>query len=143
MRIEIDLPNIEAISLNHYNKPSTRGRFVTYYKPKESQVFDSKVNSCLKSYKSEFSKLNKSYDETKHYLIVDYVFYMPIFVKKKDRISKKSKDVDNIIKPVNDLLFNFLNCDDSSIISVSSTKVHSDTPSIKIKLQMCNINNIL
>jgi len=143
MKIELELSNIKPATLNHYEKPRSRGRFISFYKPAESKLFDSLVNSQLNKYKSEYRKFNKYYDELKHYLIIGYIFYMPVLVKKKDRISKTSKDVDNIVKPLQDLIFKQLSADDSSIISISSTKIHSENLNIKVSIQVKNLSGIL
>jgi len=143
MKIELELSNIKPATLNHYEKPRSRGRFISFYKPVESKLFDSLINSQLNKYKSEYRKFNKYYDELKHYLIIDYIFYMPVLVKKKDRISKTSKDVDNIVKPLQDLIFKQLSADDSSIISISSTKIHSENLNIKVSIQVKNLSGIL
>ena len=143
MKIELEINNVKPATLNHYEKPQARGRYIQFYKPAESKLFDSLVNSQLNKYRSEYRKFNKYYDELKHYLVIDYKFYMPVFVKKKDRISKTSKDVDNIVKPLQDLIFKQLSADDSGIISISSTKIHSENLNIKISIQIKNLTGIL
>lgn len=130
------------LSLNHYQKVTVRGRFPSFYKPKESIKYDSQINSALNSHKSIFTKLNKVFDSSKHYLEIDYEWFMPVFTKKKDRISKKSKDCDNLIKPLQDLMFKRLNADDSEIISVKSTKIHSENYEIIVVIRLRNINEI-
>ena len=143
MRLEIEITNVKPRSLNQYTKIVSRGKFTSKYKPKETQEFESKVNSALNAYKAKFTKLNNYHKPSEHYFCVDYIFYMPVLVKKKDRISKTSMDTDNLIKPVQDLIFKRLNADDSEVISVSATKVHSDNYSIRATIRVCNLKDIL
>lgn len=142
MRFEIEINGVKPIGLNNYHKIRVKGRYPTKYKSESAVKFDSQINSALNAFKSTINKINSNYDEHKHYLLVDYLFYIPVFTKKKDRISKTSGDSDNFIKTIQDILFKRLNADDSSVISVSSTKIHSDNYSIKIILTIRDLKHI-
>jgi Holliday junction resolvase RusA-like endonuclease len=133
MKITLNYSGIEPITLNHSHKITTRGRYTTKYKTKEYQQFESIFASKSRLLKNEFKKINNYFDETKHCIEVIYEFYYPILTK-KGVISKTSKDVDNLIKSTQDCLFKNLICDDSSVVSVTSKKIHSDTPRIDITI---------
>ena len=83
-------------------------------------------------YASEVGELNKCFDEKIHCLHIDYKFYYPVNKKKDGQISKTSKDVDNIIKPVQDVLFNSFVFDGAFITKVSSEKIHAEKSRIEI-----------
>ena len=141
MRLELVFHDIKPISLNHCHKITTRGRFPSKYKTKEYIAFESKINSQISSFKSQIRKLNSAYKEDTHYMVVDYRFYYPIMTK-AGTISKRSNDVDNIIKPINDIIFKHLSTDDSQVMSVASTKIHSDQLKIEMYIQIKLISHI-
>lgn len=142
MKIEISLPGIKPITLNHAHKITTRGKFPSKYKTKEYKQLESQVNSLLIKNKNLFTKFNKVYDETKHYITCDYKFYYPILTKKKT-ISKKSNDVTNCVKAIEDIVFKHLVCDDSQVISASETKIHSDQVRTDIIINLHDLKMIL
>lgn len=135
MKVTLTYSGITPITLNHSHKITTRGKFAKKYKTKEYQQFESIFASKSRLLKNEFKKINNYFDETKHCLEIVYEFYYPIYTK-KGLISKTSKDCDNIIKTTQDCLFKNLICDDSSIVSVTSKKIHSDSPRIDITIKI-------
>lgn len=142
MNLSITLKNIEPMSLNHYSKITTRGRFASKYKPAKSKEFDDAVIEQLDLYQRSIFEFNSMYKPDSHYLLAEYRFYYPIFTS-KGLISQKSKDVDNIIKPIQDLIFKYISPDDSQIVSVSSTKIHSDDIKIIATYQIRNLHDII
>lgn len=141
MNLKIELKDIEPLSLNHYQKITTRGKFASKYKPQSSTDFDNSVIAQLDDYQMDIFRFNSMYKSDSHYLTAEYIFYYPIFTK-AGKISAKSKDVDNIIKPIQDLIFKYINPDDSQIISVQSTKVHSDKLKIVAIYHIKNLQGI-
>lgn len=143
--MKIELTGIEPVSLNHYQKirvVKQRGRYMPIkYKPPASVQFDVDVDNQLMMMRKEFKKFNDLYDSSIHYLIANYRFYYPIFTK-KGHISRKSKDVDNLVKPINDLLFSYLKADDAEIIELVAMKFHSETPKIIIELSFNELHLI-
>lgn len=133
MKIKLSYSGLEPITLNHSHKITTRGKYTTKYKTKEYQKFESIFASKSRLLKNEFKKINNYFDEKKHCIEVIYEFYYPILTK-KGVISKTSKDVDNIIKTTQDCLFKHLVFDDCFVTSVTSKKIHSDTPTIDITI---------
>ena len=141
MNLTITLKDIEPVSLNHYSKITTRGRFASKYKPAKSKEFDDAVIEQLDAYQREIFKFNSMYKHNSHYLVAEYKFFYPIFTK-KNLISQKSKDVDNLIKPIQDLIFRYISPDDSQIVSVSATKIHSTDIKIIASYQIKSLSDI-
>lgn len=135
MKITLVYSGIKPITLNHSHKITTRGKFTTKYKTKEYKQFESLFESKSRLYKSDFNKLNKYFDETKHCIHVEYKFFYPVLTK-KNVISKTSKDVDNLVKCTQDCLFKNLLFDDAFITKVSAEKIHSEQQSIEITVKI-------
>jgi Holliday junction resolvase RusA-like endonuclease len=142
MKINLYLNSVKPINLNNCQKITTIGRHARKYKTKEYNQLESKVNSILNSQKSEIRKFNKYYNEEKHYIDISYRFYYPILTKKM-LISKRSQDVDNIVKPINDIIFKHLLADDSQIINLNATKIHSAEPRIVVEINIRRLSSIL
>lgn len=135
MKIKLSYSGLEPITLNHSHKITTRGRYTTKYKTKEYQQFESIFASKSRLLKNEFKKINNYFDETIHCIEVIYEFYYPILTK-KGVISKTSKDCDNLIKTTQDCLFKNFIFDDCFVTSVTSKKIHADTPRIDITVNV-------
>lgn len=142
MKVNLYLTGIKPINLNNCSKITTIGRSPRKFKTKEYTQLESKVNALLNGQKSEIRKFNKYYNREKHYINITYRFYYPILTKKKE-ISMKSQDVDNIVKPINDILFKHLLADDSQVINLNVTKLHSAEPRTTIEIQILPIHQIL
>lgn len=141
-KLEICLPGIEPITLNTATKYRTQGRFVKSYKSAEYKKLESVINSEINKHKGAIRLFNKSYCDKKTYLRSQYIFYYPILTKAKT-LSKTSKDVDNIVKPINDIIFKHLDADDSQVVELNVLKVHSDTPRVEVSLRIEDIKYIL
>ena len=143
MKLELKLKGIKPLTLNHYQKISARGKFVQKYKPKASKDFDEAVLAQLLEQQGKIDLFNLGFDPKEHYLSADYRFYFPIFTKAKT-LSKTAGDVDNFIKPVQDLIFSQLtNCDDSAIVSTSAIKVNSEKLGIFVTYDVKSLTSIL
>ena len=143
MKLLISLDNIEPISLNHATKISTRGKFATKYKTDKYKQLESLMSGALRKYKNDINKFNNKYNDGKYYLVATYKFYYPILLKSGDAISKKSKDVSNLTKVVEDILFKQLLADDSEVISLTVTKIHSKDVRTEIELELKPLRHIL
>lgn len=124
MNLSLILP-IKPLNLNHCYTISSLGGKVRRFPSKEYKQYESLINDELRKYKSEINKFNKYYDETKHYLIAEYNFYYPILTKKKT-ISKRSIDLSNSIKALEDIIFKNFLIDDSQVCTLIVTKNHHD-----------------
>ena len=143
MKLEISLPNIEPISLNHATKISTRGKFATKYKTEAYKQLESSMGNALRGYRKEINKFNNKYTSGKYYLVAEYRFFYPILLKSGDAISKKSKDVSNLTKVVEDILFKQILADDAEVISLTVTKIHSKDIRTEIILELKDLRHIL
>ena len=141
MKLNISLLNIEPLPLNQVYATDfkTKRRF----KSKKYTQFTSAVNGQLRNYKSQINKFNNKYSELDHYLVATYRFYYPILVKSGNRISKTSKDTSNLVKTIEDVLFKQLIPDDSQVININSTKIHSQDIRIEIEIELKNLRHIL
>ena len=142
MKIEICLNLIKPISLNHSTKITTRGKFASKYKTDSYKQLESAINLQMRKYKNELNKFNNKYSETKHYLVAEYRYYYPILIKAGNRISKKSGDTSNNIKVIEDCVFKHLMADDSQVISLQATKIHSNDIRTEITLELKDLKYI-
>lgn len=140
MKLEIYLHDIKPLPLNQVY--ATDFRTKRRFKSKKYTQFESAVNNQLRKFKSDINKFNKYFDENNHCITVSYRFYYPILTKKDNRISKTSGDTSNLIKPIEDVLFKQLIADDSHVIDVSASKIHSETLRIAIILHVRELKYI-
>ena len=96
-------------------------------------------------YRSDVVRFAKSFDENKHAFVADYIFYLPnLFTKTNPpRISKKSFDWSNIIKPVEDCIYKPLSkinpqIDDAQVIAGNVRKIQSNEYRIDVTLTIVN-----
>lgn len=137
MKINLSLPSVEPLTLNTCTKYRVQGgRYVKAYKSEAYKDLEAMINTYLQmpSNKKQVDEFNKQYDQTKHYLSLDCRFYYPL-ITKKNTISKTSKDISNLIKPIEDILFKHLVCDDSQVINVNAIKIHSNEIKTIIELR--------
>ena len=134
MEMKFRIDGVKPISLNTATKVSAvRGR-PRKYKTKKTNIFECKVRSELKKYQDQFFEINQLNSIEPHYFVMEYYFYYPIMTK-KGTISKTAGDVDNLIKPVQDIFFENLNFDDSQITSVFAQKTQSEKPFIIVNIK--------
>lgn len=98
------------------------------YKEFQGNFFD-----CLTSEnKSDMKKFSKAFNPKTEFIIISYVFHMPDLIVKsgenKGKVSKKSKDLSNIEKPIEDQIFKILQIDnnqidDCMVLTVNKRKV--------------------
>lgn len=144
MKITIRLNNLKPISLNVVNKYRCAGKFVKSYKSKEAKKLKKDIDKALldERNKEAINQFNSHYDINKHYLNFNYRYYYPIFTKKK-LISKTGGDTSNLIKFVEDCLFSHLDADDSQVIQVNATKIHSEEIKTIIEIDILDLTSIL
>jgi Holliday junction resolvase RusA-like endonuclease len=105
--------------------------------------FTSDVNSQLRNFKTQINKFNNKYSIDEHYINATYRFYYPILLKAGDKIAKTSKDTSNCVKTIEDVLFAQLIADDSQVININATKIHSKDIRIEIELELKPLKHIL
>lgn len=134
---------VEPITLNHAIQYRTQGRFVKAYKSEKYKQMIKYVDGCLTEPEiiKKLNIFNIHYNNKEHYLKADYRFYYPVLTK-EGLVSKKSKDVSNIIKPIEDAIFNHLVVDDSQIVSTTVSKIHSKDIKVEVDLTVCMLNHL-
>jgi len=124
MRINIDIVGVKPISLNSSQKISTINGRPRMVKTPKTREFEKEVRSQLAIVGKKFEMLNNYLSKNECYLDVNYIFFFNVMTK-KGKISKTSGDVDNLIKPFQDLLFEKISYDDSQIMEVWAKKAHT------------------
>lgn len=127
--MKLKLNHVKPITLNHCYGYGYKGR--KYRKP-EYLGLQSEIDYQLVKYKDLIEKFNLKCNE--HTVLkIEYAFYYQILTKKKC-VSKKSLDIDNIVKPINDIIFNHLNIDDSKVLELNVKKIQSKSEFIVVKI---------
>lgn len=137
-KLQIILPDIKPISLNHAYISAAKFNRVIRFPSKEYKQLESKINLILREYKNDINKLNKYFDPKKHCIHCSYRFYMPI-LKKDGTISMKSLDLSNCIKVIEDIIFKQFQFDDSQISFLSCEKIHSDVIRTVLDLRIAEL----
>ena len=141
MKLSLYLP-VKAISLNSSTAVFKNGRRAS---SKQYNIFRKEVREHLDKHCFDLHSLASSFDHQKHGFKLEYTFGLTnVYLKSGKGINRKSMDVDNLIKPINDVIFAHLtkynsNIDDSQVLKVSSEKVHSEEDYIRIKLGIIEI----
>ena len=136
MQLYISIP-VKPLNLNHCYTISSIGGKVRRFPSKEYKQYESIVNLELRKYKAEINKFNKNYNEDEHYIIAEYNFYYPI-ITKKGNISKRSTDLSNSIKALEDIIFKSFVIDDSQVCELYVRKVHSENIRVEINFKIRN-----
>jgi Holliday junction resolvase RusA-like endonuclease len=121
---------------------STNQRSGRRFKSQKYVLFESRVLKELLQYYPDIRKFNNLYNPKEHYLTAEYIFYHKVINIKDNLIGNNSGDTSNLIKTVEDCIFKKLNADDSQIMSIQASKVHSDTERIEVKLSIKDISHI-
>lgn len=143
MNLEFDI-QLKPIGLNNSYFLSSRGKNkpVMRIKTDATRLFERKFDARMNQYQKELDEFNSFYNDHSHYIVVDYLFYIPVLTKDGKKINQRSGDVDGLIKVAQDCLFKRLKCDDSAIVYLTACKIHATDPVIKIKLSLRDINTI-
>jgi len=142
MKLNLLFENVTPVSLNQSAKITTMGKFARKYKTDKTKQFESNISSQLRKFKNDINKFNKTYDKDNFYIISDYRFFMPVLVKDGSRISKRSGDLSNLVKVLEDQIFKQLHADDSEVASLNIIKVESGHPRIEVDLELRDIRHI-
>ena len=110
MILTITIP-CKPLSTNHIYG---RSKFGGTYLKKEAKQFKQMVSLGINQ------KFN--FNESKHYISVEYYFYMSDLYTKKGSINKKSLDLDNCLKILQDAIFDKLKINDAFILDQKSYK---------------------
>lgn len=134
---------MRPISLNHSHRLVKIGNRASRIKTNEAKNFEKEFAAHLAQYNDLRSHLLQSYNENRHCLEMECFFYLnykEFFTAPKKSgktISKKSLDLDNIIKAASDQVYNWLGIDDSQVVRIIAEKVptnHQATMVFRISL---------
>ena len=113
--------HVRPLTLNHCYGTGYKGR--KYRKPEYLGLQSEVDHQILDRHSKLVEELNLRCDE--HTVLkVEYNFHYSILTKKKC-VSKKSLDLDNIVKPINDIIFSHLKIDDSKTCELLVKKIES------------------
>lgn len=139
MQIFLSFKNVSPLPLNQVYATDFKSK--RRFKSKSYNEYTRIINSQLSQYTNQLQAFNKYFDEEKHYIVADYIFYKTVLTK-SNRINKKSGDTSNLIKPIEDIVFKQLNADDSHIVDIRAAKIHSDNPRIDIRYTIKELKHI-
>ena len=120
--------NFKALGVNHYQKNSARGRYITA----QGKQYQKDMKQVLTKSIIAINKFLEGYDDTKEGFEVDIVIKQSNFFTKKGVMSKVAGDVDGPVKIIIDQVFRFFDIDDSRVIKVSCEKVSSNSDSFVV-----------
>lgn len=131
MEIKLIFKDVEPITLNHSITRTKWG----FTKSKSYRKLESEVayNVVKEPNCSQILGLNDYFVSGNHYLKCEYEFYYNIKTK-KNTIGKRSKDVSNIVKPIEDCIFNYLDADDAEVLELSVKKIQSEEIKTTVKI---------
>ena len=131
---------VEPISLNACESVTRRG---IVYKSDAYKHFYNRILPYIISYRKKFKNLAEEFVHGEHALRMTYIWYMPEdrFFTKKKLINKKSGDVDNLVKPINDIIFKELELhnsviDDALVLDCRSVKRPAEKWSIVLQISL-------
>ncbi len=134
---------MRPISLNHSHRNVKMGKRLVRVKTKEAVMFETEFAAHLSQLSELKNHIHESYTATKHSIEMECYFYLNdksyfTLPKKGERtISKKSMDIDNMIKVGNDQIFKWLEIDDSQVTKLTAEKIPTnaqDTMVFRISL---------
>lgn len=121
--INIIIPT-KPILINHARKQVKIGKRLMPVKTKKTKHFEQVVRNSITREMKEMANELKGKN-----LAVYYVFGLSNFYTKKQSINKKSGDIDNFIKILQDAVFKELDLDDCYIIFLKAVKSNSPSES--------------
>lgn len=128
--------NVAPIGLNNVDRSTATG---TRYKTPKYQAWAKEAAIEIHRNREAMRFFSKNFSNHKDFIVAEYVFGIDkLFCKtgkKKGRLNLKSGDVDNFIKPIQDLIFEAMlsaneDIDDSYVIALTARKIESERPFI-------------
>ena len=117
---------LKPISTNHAVKTMVRNGVAIKYKSKEAKEFENEFQKQWQQFKMEARTFKNSFDESKHSIKFCASIEIPNLYKKGKSINKKSVDIDNCLKYLQDCIFKNLQIDDAFITELHAYKMHGD-----------------
>lgn len=135
MKLEINIEKLKPMTTNLWNRTTKKGK---HYKSPEAQAYETEIDYQMVQFMRKVKAFNDYYDSKEHYLRIEYRFYLP-FITRAGTIMKRKHDVDNFVKPFQDVLFKYLKPDDSEVLEFTATKIHSEDCKIVAEVYMCDL----
>jgi len=128
--LQIKIP-CKPLTTNHIYG---RSRFGSTFLKKEAKDFKKIVSSLVKT--------SIDFKEGKHFISVEYYFYLTSLYTKAGRINKKSIDLDNCLKILQDSIFNKLGINDAFILDQKSFKRYGEKDCIIVIIRAERIESL-
>ncbi len=105
-------------------------------KSQDAVLFERRLQDMLRIYSSEIREFKKTFDEKKHCIHAELIFFFPAFelITKQGIFKRRMNDVDNMLKTTIDSIFRGIDIEDSFVISAKGTKMPSDKHLIDVHL---------
>lgn len=131
MKLEFSLP-IKPVSVNAYTYGSKK------WKTQEARDYEREFNKLLEPYLSAMILMaetwRKSYGTYKVGVTVTHP--CAIFYTRKGQVSSKSFDVDNVLKPILDMVFRRMDVNDKHVTELTSRKIPGEAWEIRVSLEL-------
>jgi len=136
---------MKPVTLNHTERSAIiRGKHMRF-PSKKYKVFKGECDAVLRAYSNDFKRMAYAFDPRGHFFIINYVFYTPELIaksgKNKGKISRRSMDLSNLEKPLEDQIFKQFQrynseIDDCQTCSVTKRKVFGSEFKIDIEISL-------
>lgn len=142
MNVSFKIDDLKGFSVNKAYRVFSRGKRIAKIKSEGYREFEKEFErKLLERYETQIENVNHVLACGDYYLCADYRFYFPVFTK-GGSIHKRAGDVDDLVKTSQDCLFKHLDADDSEIIQVTATKIHSEKLKIAIDLSVKELTHL-
>ena len=128
--LQIKIP-CKPLTTNHIYG---RSRFGSTFLKKEAKDFKKFVSSLVQS--------TIDFKEGKHFISVEYYFYLTSLYTKAGKINKKSIDLDNCLKILQDSIFDKLGINDAFVLDQKSFKRYGENDCIFVIIRAERIEAI-
>jgi|694.fasta_scaffold55836_9 Holliday junction resolvase RusA-like endonuclease len=134
IKIKIDS---EGLPLNRLYPTNKMGR---RFLSKEGSEYKKLVQiSTLKAlYEQGFS-----FDPEKNYISTEFYFYSPKLKTKQKKLNRKKPDLSNLIKALEDGIFETLGIDDCYNLDIHASYMYADKPTILVILRKHSFPNVI
>lgn len=106
----------------------------------EYAKFKIEVNKCLMLKNTALKAFFATFEPLEHEIHSSLTFFTPMLYTAENKINRKSFDVDNLHKPIADILFKTQDkVDDSAITQLSVKKFHGEQFKTILRLEIVNI----
>ena len=114
------------------------------YKTKETVQWEKDARDQVSRHAFKLEALREEFNPSKHIIKTNYTFYLPKekLLTKQNMVSKTSSDVDNLIKPVNDIIFDMACINDAFVYKVTAQKFPCIGTKIDVGITLVNMNDI-